>query len=232
MSNKKIINKVFDQEFDIDTMRNQILLKKKEKEKNSRFKVLKYVIPACMIGIISGLLLFNNTESKLSSDYKEEQKYKNYIVVNKLDSLGATRLDADIKQMSTDKVTIPWLKNLTERINIPSDLDKSNTYAIYTRKDQNSDYNNLNCHVYNYFNEDSYKNIRIAFSEVKKPIRDYHFSEESAKKSNINNTELFIYQYENIYFTEFKYKDYNFDIETNDISIEELKLLLESILRQ
>jgi len=232
MSNKKIINKVFDQEFDIDTMRNQILLKKKEKEKNSRFKVLKYVIPACMIGIISGLLILNSNQSKLKSDNKEEQNHKNKVIVNELENLGTTsRLDIELKQKSTNGVMIPWPKILIGGINIPGDLDKSDAYALYTRKEGSNEYDILNCYVYNYFKENSNKKIRIAFSDTKKIVKDYSFSEENVKKTNINNTELIIYQYEELYFTKFEYKNYNFDIETVGISIEELKLLLESILR-
>ncbi len=232
MSNKKIINKVFDQEFDIDTMRKQILLKKKEKEKNSRFKVLKYVIPACMIGIISGLLILNSNQSKLKSDNKEEQNHKNKVIVNELENLGTTsRLDIELKQKSTNGVMIPWPKILIGGINIPGDLDKSDAYALYTRKEGSNEYDILNCYVYNYFKENSNKKIRIAFSDTKKIVKDYSFSEENVKKTNINNTELIIYQYEELYFTKFEYKNYNFDIETVGISIEELKLLLESILR-
>lgn len=228
MSNKKIINKVFDQEFDIDTMRNQILLKKKKQEN----KVLKYVIPACMIGIISGLLILNSSQSKLKSDNKEQQNHKNNIIVNELENLGTTsRLDTELKQKSTNGAMIPWPKILIGGINIPSDLDKSDAYALYTRKEGSNEYDILNCYVYNYFKENSNKKIRIAFSDTKKIVKDYSFNEETVKKTNINNTELIIYQYEELYFTKFEYKNYNFDIETVGISIEELKLLLESILR-
>ena len=37
-------------------------------------------------------------------------------------------------------------------------------------------------------------------------------------------------KYTNIYFTEFKFKDYNFDIETENITEEELLTLLLSII--
>lgn len=44
--------------------------------------------------------------------------------------------------------------------------------------------------------------------------------------------ELKIFKYNELYFTEFKYKDINFDIETTNITEQELTDLLLSIIKQ
>ena len=50
MSNKKIIKKVFDEEFDCEKMKQQILLQYERKEKNKMSKIIKYAIaPVCLI---------------------------------------------------------------------------------------------------------------------------------------------------------------------------------------
>lgn len=59
MSNKQIIKKVFDEEFDSKRMKQQILTNYKRKEKNRMIKYLKYALPICIIVIISGVLSLN-----------------------------------------------------------------------------------------------------------------------------------------------------------------------------
>ena len=46
-----------------------------------------------------------------------------------------------------------------------------------------------------------------------------------------NKSELFIFKYENIYFTEFIYNGVNFDIELQNVDKEELVVLLKSIIK-
>ena len=46
-----------------------------------------------------------------------------------------------------------------------------------------------------------------------------------------NGVELKIYKYEDIYFTEFKFNDYYFDIETSKITEQELSDFLLSIMK-
>lgn len=226
MSKKQIMKKVFDKEFNINAMRSQILEEMEKKEK--MMKVLKYALPLCVILIISGILIWNNSDNKmLKFNTKDEEKYSN-IRINKISALGAAMLDADVKTVLHDEIDISWL-DLND--SLPSDLDEFDGYKILTRKDRVSAYDILNCYVYEYYNEDSLRSIRIAFSDKNKPIRDYYFDIEKVKKSKINETELSIYQYEELFFTEFVYRGYNFDIETSNISLEELTSLLETIIK-
>lgn len=102
---------------------------------------------------------------------------------------------------------------------------------MYTRDIGKSKYDNLNCYVYYFSNENDERNIRVAFSDKGKPIRDYGFDSNSALNSTINNNELVIYKYENIYFVEFIYNNVNYDIETDGINIVELEMFLKSIIK-
>lgn len=102
---------------------------------------------------------------------------------------------------------------------------------MYTRDIGKSKYDNLNCYVYYFSNENDERNIMVAFSGKGKPIRDYGFDNNSALNSTINNNKLVIYKYENIYFVEFIYNNVNYDIETDGIDIVELEMFLKSIIK-
>ena len=80
------------------------------------------------------------------------------------------------------------------------------------------------------YEKDERKN-RVSFSGKGKPIREYGFDSNSALNSTINNNELVIYKYENIYFVEFIYNNVNYDIETDGINIVELEMFLKSIIK-
>lgn len=229
MLKKQIIKKVFDEEFDIEKMRNQILSNIEREEKKYMIKFLRYSLPVCLMILICGVLVLNGNHLILK---RNDTPIDNIVYVNEIDSIGMTSLDADIKEISTNGLFIPWLpwQEIPNGITAPKDLDKFDSYSIYTRGDKTSEYDILNCYVYSYSSTETNKSIRISFSDTNKPIRDYYF-EKVGKTSKIKETELTIYQYDNTYFTEFKYKNYYFDIETNNISLYELTSLLESIIK-
>ena len=89
----------------------------------------------------------------------------------------------------------------------------------------------MNCVVNNYFSEDYKRDIRVAFSKENKPLRDYHFSDEVTKKSKVLDREMVFYRYEDIYFVEFVYEEFNFDIEASGIDLKELVTFIESIIK-
>lgn len=82
-----------------------------------------------------------------------------------------------------------------------------------------------------YFNKTDDRNIRIAFSNRNRPLRDYYFGELNRVNSKIRGYDLIIYQFDNSYFVEFKYDGCNYDIETNNITLEELTILLTTIIK-
>lgn len=234
MSNKQIVKKVFDEVLGQEKMKRQILSKYEKKEKKISMKKL---IPICSLIIVisgigllkgKGLLQFNQPKIKLELSSSNNNNSSNEIILNKIEITEAMRIDADIKTNSLYDEFIPWLEGA--EIILPKDLNKLNSYSIYGRKDKTSEYNLLNCYVYEYEGNKE-RSIRIAFSEKNKPVRDYYFKEDGAQKSTINGVEFIIYQYEERFFTAFKYKEYNFDIETNKITLEELTSLLTSIIK-
>lgn len=190
------------------------------------------LIPICLAIILGNILFINykNDENKSlnSKDSYSDSKEKIEIYINNIDKLGATLIDADVKVVNEEENSI-WI-SIVSNIVIPEQLEKKESYMLYTRKDKESPYDILNSYVYNYYNEETLSSIRISFSNKNKPLRDYHFSEEGAKETTINNVKMKIFKYENIYFTEFNYKDYNFDIETTNITQDELINLLKSII--
>ena len=225
MSNKQIIKAVFDNELNADKIRNRILLKSERKNKKNMIKFLKYAIPVFVLAIIVSLVFLNNNQD----DYIFSDNNSN-IIVNKIDNLDLIKLDADIKLEEINSANLPWY-DIFNDINIPKDLDKFCGYGIYTKNDSNNEYDILNSYIYEYFNLDNNRKIKIAFSNTNKPIRDYFFDIDDAKESTINYNKLLVYQSEDAYFTEFKYNEYYFDIETHGISIDELISLLKSIIK-
>ena len=83
-------------------------------------------------------------------------------------------------------------------------------------------------YVLNY-RKDDLNEIKIAFSKVESPIRDY-FIGDGEKISKIGNVELKVSQWEKMYIVTFEYDDIYFDIETTGITENELVNLLKSII--
>lgn len=242
MTNKERLKKAINNDFSKEKNYNVIIKKiegKDMKIKNNLWKWL--LVPMCLVLVMGGILFINfrSSNNLLSTDTPYIDKENNIkLNINNLDKVGVTSLDADIKEIPTNGINILWPEILKDGITIPEYLDKYSATAIYTKNDETSEcadkiseYDVLNCYVYNYFNEDNNKNIRIAFSNTNKPIRDYYFSDENAKETTINDVKLTIFKYNTIYFTEFSYKDYNFDIEANNITEQELSNLLVSIIK-
>lgn len=142
---------------------------------------------------------------------------------------GVLQIDADVK--ITDIENITYFKEISD-IRIPNDCENQEAHKIYVKPDRDGqEYNILQSYVVNYSNIKNERNIRVSFSKENKPIRDYYFSEEESKMSKINNIELKIFKYNELYFTEFNYKGINFDIETTNITEQEIIDLLLSIIK-
>ena len=224
MFNRKEFKKIFDDEFDSQKMKEQILIKYKNKNGINMIKMLRYAV--IVIALIIGGVFVYNRNLVFSNGGNVSNGDNSRILVNEISSAGVNKIDADIKIQSIKK-TDSYLSDAW----VPDDLNKFNGYSVYTKDVGKSKYDNLNCYVYYFSNENDERNIRVAFSGKGKPIRDYGFDSNSALKSTINDNELVIYKYENIYFVEFIYNNVNYDIETNGINIVELEMFLKSIIK-
>ena len=236
MTNKEKLKRAIEQDINPKDYYKEIIKKIEKEDKMKKEKnLLKWsFVPICLVAIISGVLLINDHNKQLKSDiYKPNIETKDNInlYINDISKMtqGMLRLDADIKTTSID--SFPYFKEIAD-IKIPSDFSEQESYEIYIKPDRDSkDYNILQSYEINYSNEKNDRNIRISFSKENKPIRDYQFSEEGSRMSNINDLELKIFKYNELYFTEFNYKGINFDIETSKITEQELTDLLLSILK-
>ena len=223
---KKSNTEVYD--FDKETMRKQILTtyeKKSSSNKDFKFSL----IPISLVIIFVGAFLIKNvTFSKIVYTRTSDAS----INVNEvIEEMSAFKQSSSEPKTETSNINLVWPNILKDGITLPKDLTKENGYAIYTKNSETGQYTDLNSYVYEYFNNSDKRKIRLAFSETEKPLRDYYFNTQNAKKSNINNYELVIFQYGDTFYTEFTYKEYNFDIETTNVTKTELTSLLKSILK-
>lgn len=238
MTNKEKLKRAIEQDMNPNDYYKEIINKiergEKMKKKNNNLWKWSFV-PICMIVVISGVLFLN-----YQNDNKAILKNKPYVDetnnvtlnINEINSnkVGMPRLDADVKVVTNNDVNFP-LPYKDGLVNIPKDLDKTDKYIVYFRESKESkDYNILGNYEIIYSNDND-RSINVKYSKEHKPTRDYYFSEEGSKTTTINGIELKIYKFENIYFTEFKFNDYNFDIETSKITEQELSNFLLSILK-
>ena len=148
--------------------------------------------------------------------------------INPMQGASMAKLDADVETVEIN--SLPEKFEFINNIALPSEYKLENSYEIYTRENYDTaEYSLLHDYVFNY--SEGYENtIKVAFSEVGEPIRDY-FLDDSKKVSKIGNVDVIISQYEKMYVATFKCKEINFDIETNGITEVELANLLESIIK-
>lgn len=148
--------------------------------------------------------------------------------INPMQGTSMAKLDADVQTVEIN--SLPEKFEFINNIALPSEYKLDNSYELFTRENFNTtEYSLLHDYVFNY-SKDCENSIKVAFSEVEEPIRDY-FLDDSKKVSKIGDVNVIISKYEKMYVATFKYKEINFDIETNGITEEELVNLLESIIK-
>lgn len=237
MTNKEKLKRAIEHDINPKDYYNKIINQiEKEERRNMKKSIWKWsLVPICMAVVISGVLFLN-----YQNDNKTILKNKPYVDetnnvtlnINEIDSnkVGMPKLDADVKVVTNNDVNFP-LPYKNGLVNIPKDLGKTDKYIFYFRENKESkDYNILGNYEIIYSNDND-RSINVKYSKGNKPVRDYYFSEDGSKTTTINGVELKIYKFEKIYFTEFKSNDYNFDIETSNITEQELSTFLLSVLK-
>lgn len=228
---KNTIQKNFDQEENYN-----IILSRVERRDNMKVK-LSYVLASSFVAIalLVGIVAYNNMpenndEIVIPSTIQGILELN----INKAKAQSMMKFDADIKETNTE-LNSEFEKNFSfvkKDINAPKDLKNYGVNkVIMTKKDfSDRDYSIAHDYIWDYSNEAENRTIRIAFSKVEKPLRDYYLSSEE-KISKIEDTEVIITQYEKLYLAEFKMNDVYFDIETAGITQTELVDLLVSIIK-
>lgn len=237
MTNKEKLKRAIEHDINPKDYYNEIIdqIKKGEKMKNKKNMWKWSLVPICLVVVISGVLFLN-----YRNDNKTILKNKPYVDetnnitlnINEINSnkVGMPKLDADVKIVTNNDFNFP-LPYKNGVVNIPKDLDKTNKYIFYFRESKESkDYNILGNYEIIYSNDND-RSINVKYFKEHKPARDYYFNEEGSKTTTINGVKLKIYKFENIYFTEFKFNDYNFDIETSNMTEQELSTFLLSVLK-
>ena len=226
---KERVRKNIKEEIAISNIRKEFDMKT-----NKNKKVIYVLSSICAvfilgIGIFVGVnknLLPSNTVDIGQTDGKGES-VKVELNINKLKDMSMTSLDADVKTIELE--TLPKEFTFIENLLIPEEYEFENGYTVYTRANTDTEeYNVLHDYVLNYRKNDL-NEIKIAFSKVESPIRDY-FIGDGEKISKIGNVELKVSQWEKMYIVTFEYDDIYFDIETTGITENELVNLLKSII--
>lgn len=235
MANKEKLKRAIEQDINPKSYYNEIInqIEKEDKMKNKNNTWKWSLVPICLVAIISGVLFL-----KYHNDNKTILKNKTYVDeennitlnINEIDkNIGMERLDADVKTATANDINFPL--PYKDVVNIPADLDTTYTYIFYFRENKESEEYNILGNYEIIYTDDNDRSINVKYSKNHKPARDYFFNDEGSKTTIINGVELKIYKYESIYFTEFEFNDYNFDIETSNITEQELSNLLLSILK-
>ena len=197
---------------------------------------LSYVLASSLVAIalLVGIVAYNVPKSNNENVMPPTVQGILELNINKAEYQSMMTLDADIKEANTE-LNSEFEKDFSfvkKDINAPKDLrDYGVNKVVMTRKDFSyKDYSIAHDYIWDYSNEAENRTIRIAFSKIGKPLRDYYLSSEE-KISKIENTDVIITQYEKLYLAEFKLNDVYFDIETAGITQKELVDLLVSLIK-
>lgn len=225
---KYTIQKNFDKEKNYN-----IILSKIERRDNMKVK-LSYVLASSFVAIalLVGIVAYNVPKNDNEIVTPPTVQGVLEININKAKMQSMAILDADIQEAVVDKEINKSFPFVQKELNAPKDLKNYGVNRVLmTRKDlSDKDYSVAHDYIWDYSNEAQDRTIRIAFSKVGKPLRDYHLSSEE-KISKIEGAEVIITQYEKLYLAEFKLNDVYFDIETAGITQKELVDLLVSLIK-
>lgn len=230
MSNKRIIKKVFDNEFDIEKMRNKIILKGEKNKYINQF--FKFSIPMCLIFIICFTVILNSNLVFKNKSSDKENKLNDIININKINVIEITEADIDGNAEDIELEEVYDFYSKIRSIVIPIDLNNVRNIKMFSRENPTSDYTIFDGFNIMYSNGDiNTENIEIFMSKtLKEKRRCISIINDSYKTSFINETEITIISFNDKFIVTFKYNDIYFDIETNNVSQNELILLLKSII--
>jgi len=232
ITNKEKLKSAMNEDINPKVYYNEIIKKiEKKEERRKKNNMWKWSLaPICLVAIMGGLLFINPKNNSIILETHMDKENNIKLNINDLTNVGAGRLDVDVKVVTNNAVNFP-LPYKNGRVDIPKDLDKISKYIFYLKENKESkEYNILGNYEIIYDNGND-RTIKVSYSKDNKPVRDYFFSDEGSKTTTINDINLTIYKYNTIYFTEFNYNGYNFDMETNNISEQELSNLLISIIK-
>ena len=212
MSNKEKIKETFNEKFSTDK-NYQSIMKKINKKENKRKYYLNWSLAPILVAILLIIgfpLMLNGNED---------------IYINKLQETITPRAIFNLYQSKEYDVAkeYPFVSDVL----IPSDLNKKEEGITFT-----SDELEAHDYIIAYYNDDSSRSVKVSFT--KKGVESFTESKiniKYMKTSKISSREVVIAEYENDYYVKLEYKDLIFNIETNNIELNELINVVESILK-
>lgn len=199
-------------------------------------KSIYWIISVCAVcvivfGIIVGANDFNTkinnnlyaTENEKSTDVLVDLK------INKIENMAMKKLNAEMKDFKYEDLIEKF--EFINNIEMLPEYNLKTTYTIFTKEDVSAEeYNLLHDYVLCY-ESDNKSTIKMAFSEIEKPLRDYFINSQN-EISKIGDVEFIISQFEETYMITFNINGLYFDIEANGITETQLITLLNSISRK
>ncbi len=251
---KERIRKNVKEKIAVSNVREEFCMKSKKSRKIIYGITSSAAVFILGFGIIIGTNTFNDNQVRNNpygiSDLQDikkdkEEALKTELNIYKAEGLTSSDMDVKIENYSAKLPEWIWQEILKEFENemgiskenfetkIPDKFISTNFYSSSIKGYKDSNLSNeykIHDYVFEYKTENGGE-IFIAICKDEKPLRDYYF-EFKGKKSKIGNTELEISQYNNKYMATFEFNNVNYDIETTDITENELLELLQSILTE
>ena len=167
----------------------------------------------------------------------------NLLVANEVESVMSADMDVQLTHYNKLPYDV-WMSVLedfhkligityeefTEKI--PNIFECCNFYSLSTRgyKDANLE-NEYRLHDYVFeYQTESGGEAKIAICSAEETLRDYFIKCDNPKQSEIKGISVVIYGYQGTFMVEFSHENINYDIETSNITIEELEDLLVGII--
>ena len=149
------------------------------------------------VGILAVQKKSNNNVTKAENEIMVSSRNMNVMLeINPMQGTSMAKLDADVQTVEIN--SLPEKFEFINNIALPSEYKLDNSYELFTRENFNTtEYSLLHDYVFNY-SKDCENSIKVAFSEVEEPIRDY-FLDDSKKVSKIGDVNVIISKYEKMY---------------------------------
>lgn len=208
MSLKSELRKTISADFEEDKNLYEV---NKKIERNKKLKVI-YAYSVLLI-ILFSLMIFNISNSRLIKISSKDNIYVNVI------DIASNTHDIDFRLERVSLSMLPSQYNILDKTNF--DEKKLEVYKIYASNINNSDkYNELLGYEY------IYENMSIFMSSnYETNPQNSEIIVSDLKKSNVNNLDLIICEYDELYRAIFKLNDIYFDIEIKDMKEELIKIV-------
>lgn len=232
MTNKEKLKNAIEEDINPKNYYNEIIEKLEKGEKMKKNNAWKWsLVPFCLVVVISGVLFLNFQKTILKNKTDVDEINNTYLKIN---NINQVLVNNDIAGSAIDLTFEELIKEerFIANIKILSSLNHSRLMKRYNMNNEFIGYELIYYSIDN--NNQINKQIEIFFSKTlkNKPNCYGTVNLDKLEDSKINNTNVKVLKFNNkYYYALFNYNNYNFDIETTNISEQELTDLLLSIMK-